>query len=63
MTFDEWMADKPKMDHGTTEWMREAFDAATTIEREACAKICEESGREVVRAEWCARAIRRRSDK
>ena len=43
MTFDEWVTNQPIhpiLDHVTTEWMREAWNAATMIEREACANEC-----------------------
>lgn len=43
MTFDEWIADAIFTQQFRTkeEWMRIAFDAATSIEREACAKAAE----------------------
>lgn len=41
MTFDEWIATKGR-DYGgySQDFMREAWNAATMIEREACANEC-----------------------
>jgi hypothetical protein len=39
-------------------WEADAIKAAVLIEREACAKICEETGWNA--ANWCAKAIRAR---
>ena len=46
MTFDEWKKSviftqqvRSTQARSTDEWMREAWNAATMIEREACAKI------------------------
>jgi hypothetical protein len=47
-------------------WAWEAWKAATKVEREACAKVCDdinaEYGGEDVLATWCAKAIRARSN-
>lgn len=48
MTFDEWVTNQPIhpiLDHVTTEWMREAWNAATMIEREACADVCKQEAK------------------
>jgi len=39
-------------------WETDAIKAAVKIEREACARICEETGWNA--ANWCAKAIRAR---
>lgn len=68
MTFDEWYDGKglPR-NIGKFDLLRHAFDEATKIEREACAKICDcyalDDAWACDDARRCARAIRRRSDK
>jgi len=39
MTFEEWRDEQPNQRYG--EAVREAWNAATLAEREACAKVCE----------------------
>ena len=78
MTFDEWIDSQPSFDLGTTEWMREAWNAATRIEREACADVCKQEAKLYaaqaignntgaydfmqICAEECEREIRARGD-
>lgn len=73
MTFDEWWESQVSGlgdSHKFTAW--NAWLAATQFEREACAKVCEELGPELIRwwgigqanaaATECATAIRVRSN-
>lgn len=48
MTFDEWIKQAifTQEIRSQDEWMRIAFNAATHIEREACANVCDESASE-----------------
>jgi hypothetical protein len=45
-------------------WEADAIKAAVLIEREACAKVCENvvSNEGFIQSKWCAEAIRARSD-
>lgn len=80
MTFDEWIKQAIFTQQFRTqeEWMRVAFEAATKIEREECAKVADEKARRNftwasensdlyhAQADWAdviAKAIRARGDK
>jgi hypothetical protein len=72
MTFDEWFAETSKVTTffhaGVCKSLAiAAWEAATKAEREACAKVCEETGKtkgNILRECYvCADAIRMRSDK
>ena len=69
MTFDEWVKHKGfgkprnRQDSMMFEVMERTYKAAQKIEREACAKVCEDTGAysdEIEMAQMCAQAIRSR---
>ena len=66
MDFDEWHHEQLNGDPDNCpheKWERYAWEMATTIEREACAKLCDEQAKLPEcpeRAKYCADAIRSR---
>lgn len=46
MTFEEWVDENIKYIRTPDifQWLSEAWDAGAKVEREACAKVCDESG-------------------
>ena len=68
MTFEEWLDDNEVVSELEPAWISDArivWYAATLVEREACAKVCEDQANEPEcpeRARYCADAIRNRSN-
>jgi hypothetical protein len=69
MTFEQWWEEVSALDEVTRrrDYAEEAWKAATRVEREACAKVCEEEAQrwqgeqDITDFRLCAAAIRARS--
>lgn len=65
MTFEEWYGQHVVIAEAAGTFLdraRNAWNTATTVEREACAQTCEDLEKEIVHPEECAAAIRERSN-